>query len=202
MSHFDDLGGWPALLTQLLERRDLPAASAREAMSTILSGGATPAQLIAFTVALRIKGETADELVRAARRGARSGPARAPERRAAGRRGRHRRHRRRPFALDQRVDDGHDRRRRGRRAGVQARGAAAPIVAMRHRRCPRSARGGHQLAPAGVVRCLEEAGIGFCSRRGSIRRSASPPRPPRSRRAARVQPARPDGEPGSRPAPG
>src|ERR1700712_1709353 len=62
MSHFDDLGGWPALLTQLLERRDLPAASAREAMATILSGDATPAQLIGFVVALRAKGETGEEL--------------------------------------------------------------------------------------------------------------------------------------------
>jgi anthranilate phosphoribosyltransferase len=62
MSHFDDLGGWPALLTQLLERRDLPAASAREAMSTILNGDATPAQLIGFVVALRAKGETGEEL--------------------------------------------------------------------------------------------------------------------------------------------
>ncbi|HEY4333072.1 MAG TPA: anthranilate phosphoribosyltransferase, partial [Ilumatobacteraceae bacterium] len=62
MSHFDDLGGWPALLTELLERRDLPAAAAREAMSTILAGDATPAQLIAFVVALRAKGETGEEL--------------------------------------------------------------------------------------------------------------------------------------------
>ena len=62
MSHFDDLGGWPALLTQLLDHQDLPAASAREAMSTILSGDATPAQLIAFVVALRAKGETGEEL--------------------------------------------------------------------------------------------------------------------------------------------
>ena len=62
MSHFDDLGGWPALLTQLLERQNLPAASAREAMSTILAGDATPAQLIGFVVALRAKGETGEEL--------------------------------------------------------------------------------------------------------------------------------------------
>jgi anthranilate phosphoribosyltransferase len=46
----------------LLDRQDLPAASAREAMSTILSGDATPAQLIGFVVALRAKGETGEEL--------------------------------------------------------------------------------------------------------------------------------------------
>jgi anthranilate phosphoribosyltransferase len=62
VSHFDDIGGWPALLTQLLERKDLSAADAREAMSTILAGDATPAQLIGFVVALRAKGETAEEL--------------------------------------------------------------------------------------------------------------------------------------------
>ena len=62
MSHFEDIGGWPALLTQLLERRNLVAADAREAMSTILAGEATAAQLIAFVVALRAKGETAEEL--------------------------------------------------------------------------------------------------------------------------------------------
>lgn len=62
MSHFDELGGWPALLTQLLDRQDLPAAAAREAMATILSGDATPAQLIGFVVALRAKGETGEEL--------------------------------------------------------------------------------------------------------------------------------------------
>ncbi|MEO6124588.1 MAG: anthranilate phosphoribosyltransferase [Ilumatobacteraceae bacterium] len=62
MSHFEDLGGWPALLTQLLDGRDLSAADAREAMSTILAGEATPAQLIGFVVALRAKGETGEEL--------------------------------------------------------------------------------------------------------------------------------------------
>jgi anthranilate phosphoribosyltransferase len=55
-------GGWPAVIGQLMEGRDLSAHQAATAMGAILSGGATPAQLIAFSVALRIKGETADEL--------------------------------------------------------------------------------------------------------------------------------------------
>jgi anthranilate phosphoribosyltransferase len=62
MSAFEDLGGWPALLTELLAKRDLPASHARAAMATILSGDATPAQLIGFVVALRAKGETPEEL--------------------------------------------------------------------------------------------------------------------------------------------
>ena len=55
-------GGWPGLLTELLDGRDLSAAQSRAAMNTILSGHATAAQLIAFVVALRAKGETAEEL--------------------------------------------------------------------------------------------------------------------------------------------
>jgi anthranilate phosphoribosyltransferase len=62
MSELDDHGGWPALLTELLERRDLSASQARAAMTTILAGDATPAQLIGFVVALRAKGETPEEL--------------------------------------------------------------------------------------------------------------------------------------------
>jgi anthranilate phosphoribosyltransferase len=62
MNLLDELGGWPALLTELLERRDLPASHARAAMTTILTGDATPAQLIGFVVALRAKGETPEEL--------------------------------------------------------------------------------------------------------------------------------------------
>ena len=58
----DELGGWPALLTTLLNREDLPAAQARAAMSTILAGDATPAQLIGFVVALRAKGESPEEI--------------------------------------------------------------------------------------------------------------------------------------------
>src|SRR5512134_1371381 len=62
MASLDDLGGWPALLTQLLDRHHLTADQARVAMATILAGDATPAQLIAFVVALRAKGESAEEL--------------------------------------------------------------------------------------------------------------------------------------------
>ena len=62
MTAIDDHGGWPALLTHLLDRNHLTAVQANAAMSTILAGDATPAQLIAFIVALRAKGESADEL--------------------------------------------------------------------------------------------------------------------------------------------
>jgi anthranilate phosphoribosyltransferase len=62
MSELDEHGGWPALLSALLERTDLTASQARAAMTTILAGDATPAQLIGFVVALRAKGETPEEL--------------------------------------------------------------------------------------------------------------------------------------------
>ena len=55
-------GGWPALLTELVEHRDLTAGQARAAMQTILAGDATAAQLIGFVVALRSKGETPEEV--------------------------------------------------------------------------------------------------------------------------------------------
>ncbi len=34
----EDLGGWPAVLTELLDGRDLETADARAAMTAILSG--------------------------------------------------------------------------------------------------------------------------------------------------------------------
>ena len=57
-----DIGGWPSIITRLLDREDLPATHARAAMATILAGDATPAQLIGFIIALRAKGETPEEL--------------------------------------------------------------------------------------------------------------------------------------------
>jgi anthranilate phosphoribosyltransferase len=51
-----------ATLARLLDGHDLTRDEAREAMNTIMSGQATPAQIGGFLVALRLKGETADEI--------------------------------------------------------------------------------------------------------------------------------------------
>jgi anthranilate phosphoribosyltransferase len=50
------------LLGALLEGRDLTREQAREAMQEIMRGDATQAQIAGFLVALRAKGETADEI--------------------------------------------------------------------------------------------------------------------------------------------
>jgi anthranilate phosphoribosyltransferase len=49
-------------LARLLDGHDLSRAEARAAMDEIMRGEATPAQLGGFLVALRLKGETADEI--------------------------------------------------------------------------------------------------------------------------------------------
>jgi anthranilate phosphoribosyltransferase len=49
-------------IARLLDGHDLTRDEAREAMNTIMSGEATPAQIGGFLVALRLKGETADEI--------------------------------------------------------------------------------------------------------------------------------------------
>jgi anthranilate phosphoribosyltransferase len=51
-----------AALNDLLEGRDLGRERAREVMSEIMRGEATQAQIGGFLVALRLKGETADEI--------------------------------------------------------------------------------------------------------------------------------------------
>jgi len=53
---------WPALLAALIKGEHLTAAEAAWAMSEIMDGAATPAQIAGFGVALRIKGETAGEV--------------------------------------------------------------------------------------------------------------------------------------------
>jgi anthranilate phosphoribosyltransferase len=55
------------LLGRLVAGDDLSAGDAASAMGEIMDGAATPAQIAAFATALRIKGETVDEIVGCAR---------------------------------------------------------------------------------------------------------------------------------------
>ncbi len=60
---FAEHGGWPVVLGALMDGRDLDRQVLRAAMAEILEGAASPAQIAAFIVALRMKGETVEELV-------------------------------------------------------------------------------------------------------------------------------------------
>src|SRR4051794_3447794 len=53
---------WPGLLNRLLAGQDLPAADTAWAMREVMTGEATPVQVAAFAVALRAKGESAEEV--------------------------------------------------------------------------------------------------------------------------------------------
>ncbi|MEK7251979.1 MAG: anthranilate phosphoribosyltransferase [Actinomycetota bacterium] len=54
---------WPAVLGSLVAGRDIEESAAHGAMTEIMEGRAEPAQVAAFIVALRSKGETVDEMV-------------------------------------------------------------------------------------------------------------------------------------------
>jgi anthranilate phosphoribosyltransferase len=53
---------WPRLLNRLLAREDLSSADTAWAMNEVMAGEATPAQVAAFVVALRAKGESPQEV--------------------------------------------------------------------------------------------------------------------------------------------
>ncbi len=54
------------LLSQLLERQDLTQSAMLDLMRQVMGGELTPAQISAFLIALRAKGETVDEIAAAA----------------------------------------------------------------------------------------------------------------------------------------
>jgi anthranilate phosphoribosyltransferase len=56
------VASWPSVLTRLLAGEDLDDTSTAWAMSEILDGSATSAQIAGFVTALRAKGETPDEV--------------------------------------------------------------------------------------------------------------------------------------------
>jgi anthranilate phosphoribosyltransferase len=58
----DELGGWPAVLGPLSNGAHLTGEMAHAALCEILAGNASDARIAGFIVALRIKGETVDEV--------------------------------------------------------------------------------------------------------------------------------------------
>ena len=54
-------------ITQLMDGNNLTSAEAEDVMAEIMDGAATPAQMAAFLIALRLKGETVDEITGCAR---------------------------------------------------------------------------------------------------------------------------------------
>jgi anthranilate phosphoribosyltransferase len=152
---------WSALLSDLLADRDLSAADAGRAMTAVLEGDATPAQIAGFLVALRAKGETAEELsglLDAALAAATFVPLTTDER-------------------DRAIDivgtggDGSHSINVSTMAAVIAAAAGAPVC--KHGNRSASSKCGTadvfellgvaiEQSAAGVAACVREAGIGFC----------------------------------------
>ncbi len=59
---FAELGGWPGILARLVAGDSLDAEEAETVLAEVLEGEATEAQVAAFAVALRAKGETVAEM--------------------------------------------------------------------------------------------------------------------------------------------
>ncbi len=151
--------GWPAVLGTLSSGHELPAAQARAAMSEILEGAATPAQIAGFIVALRMKGETVAELtglldamLAAAERV--ELPPGAPVVDVVGTGG-DRAHTINVSTLAALVVAGAGGRvcKHGNRAASSSTGSADVLEALGVR---------IDCGPAEVARCVAEAGIGFC----------------------------------------
>lgn len=161
MTTLADVGGWPTVLGRLVAGEDLSAEEAGAGLAEILSGDATPAQIAAFVVALRAKGETADELagLLSAVLDARVPVPLAPELRAR--------------AVDI-VGTGGDRSHSvnvSTMSAVVVAGAGVPVCKHGNRAASSSCGAADlleelgvaiELSADGVARCVEEAGIGFC----------------------------------------
>ena len=59
---FEKLGGWPAVLGRVIAGDDLTGEESRAVMGQVLAGEASAAQIGSLVTALRIKGETIDEM--------------------------------------------------------------------------------------------------------------------------------------------
>ncbi len=158
---FEESGGWPAILGRLASGQDLGSVGARLALSEVLLGNATPAQIAAFVFGLRCKGETIEEMT-----GLVAAMLGAAERVVV------------PEPVANRLVDtcgtGGDRSGTinvSTIAALVVAGAGIPVC--KHGGRAASSKAGSadvlealgvviDLGPAGVSRCISEAGIGFC----------------------------------------
>jgi anthranilate phosphoribosyltransferase len=165
---------WPAVLSRLVAGEDLSGDDAANAMRRMMSGEATPAQVSAFVVALRAKGETPHEVAGLAAVMLELAPPVET-----------------PGPVIDTCGTGGDRAGTinvSTMAAIVAAGAGA-VVAKHGNRAASSRCGSADLLealgvtvglqPDGVARCLEEAGIGFMFApvfHSSMRHAAGPRR--------------------------
>jgi anthranilate phosphoribosyltransferase len=157
----EGVGGWRAVLGRVAAGEDLSSDEAAAALTEVLDGNATPAQIAAFTFGLRCKGETVGEMT-----GMVAAMLAASERVVL------------PVDLADRVVDtcgtGGDRSGTinvSTLAALVVAGAGVPVC--KHGGRAASSQAGSadvlealgvviELGPVGVARCVSEAGIGFC----------------------------------------
>lgn len=152
---------WPHLISALLQRAELSADDTGWAMGEIMSGAATPTQIAAFAIALRAKGETPGEVAGLVEvMLANAAHVHLPEEV-------------RLDAVDV-VGTGGDRAHTvniSTMAAIVVAGAGVRVVKHGNRAASSSCGAADllerlgiplDLGPAGVARCLAEAGIGFC----------------------------------------
>lgn len=154
---FAELGGWPGVLDRLLGGGSLSVDEAECVLGQVFGGEATPAQTAALLVALRAKGESVEEMTGMAR----SMRAHAQVVEAGG------------DLLDV-VGTGGDRLSSinvSTLAALVAAGAGARVCKHGNRAASSSVGTADvlealgvavDLGPAGVARCVAEAGMGFC----------------------------------------
>ena len=148
---------WPTVLGKLVRGEDLAADEAAAAMAAILEGAATPVQIAGFIIALRAKGETVVEIASLVRT-----MLRFAERVEV------------PGPLLDTCGTGGDRSGSinvSTIAAFVAAGAGARVAKHGNRSASSNCGSADllealgvvvDLGPAGVARCIEEAGIGFC----------------------------------------
>ena len=161
--HADEL---KALIAKVATGASLTREEAAAAFDRMMSGEATPSQMGGLLMALRVRGETVDEITGAVT------TMRAKMLRVEGAAGRHRhrRHRRRCLGLLQHLDLRRLHRRRRRRAGRQARQPRAVVALGRRRRAAGARRQDRARRREQVADASARPASASCSRRRIIRR--------------------------------